>query len=650
MKIAWITTFYRTEELKDIKRLKKQIDELHLSQSQIFVVDNRKNNRGYAAGINKGLKKAFDRGYDLFIICNPDISFKKVTSKILLEGLNQFDIVGGTMKQDGKIYYGGEIDKWRMSGGLIDKKPSERFAARDFVSGAFMVIKRKVLESMGYFEEKYFIYYEEVDYCYSARKAGFRVGIDQNVEYDHMESSNQENPNKNFLLARNRLIFFMKYSSISQKLYELIRLPKTIVEEIPRIITYILSSSFLMNFFSLNVSSLIIKLTSFVNFLFLVKYLTAPEYGIYTLVWAQVSILSPLADFGTTSYGVVYLPTEKEAKYQSLYSFRIFVSFFIFIGTVVLSLFLFRGSTKMYAYILVTSTVIFTNMFSGSYFIYNALKNKLYRSSRNSIIFNILLVAAIILSLILFKRLLAVFITIFIFYNAYSIVNFFLLKKELPKFRFTFDFNGWKSIFGNLYIFVLISFFAGLYSRIDIFLLKIMKGDTEVGIYSAGSKFLEALLFMAASYNVTAAPILARLTKSSELLKNKIIKDFIFLFIIGFGTSFFLFFFSPYLLTTILKKNYLLSIPVLRIVIFTLPFILFNSIWLNVLYVLKKTYLAIFVFLSQTVINLGLNLIFIPRYSYIASSYITVFSEIMNCVVLIILVRYVWKKYYENIH
>lgn len=641
MKIAFIIVLYHTP-LKEVERLKKEIKDLKCQNNKIYFIDNTGNNRGYAEGVNKGIRRGLKDKADLFIIANPDISLSNLSGSNLIAAAKNFDIWGFTMKQKGKIYYGGKIDPWRMSGGMITRPPMKstclpagRFIEVEFVSGSLMVIKREVIKKVGLLDENYFMYYEDVDYCYRAKKAGFRVGIDTSFAYIHFENS-VHNPKKEELLTEGRKKFLKKFGGIKQKTYE--------------ILYRILNSPFLLNFFSLNISALIVKLTSFVNFLFLVKFLTAPEYGIYTLVWAQVSILSPLADFGTTSYGVVYLPTEKETKYQSLYSFRIFVSFFIFIGTVVLSLFLFRGSTKMYAYILVTSTVIFTNMFSGSYFIYNALKNKLYRSSRNSIIFNILLVAAIIISLILFKRLLAVFITIFIFYNAYSVANFLILKRELPKFRFTFDFKGWKSIFGNLYIFVLISFFAGLYSRIDVFLLKIMKGDTEVGIYSAGSKFLEALLFMAASYNVTAAPILARLTKNSELLKNKIIKDFIFLFIIGFGTSFFLFFFSPYLLTAILKKNYLLSIPVLRIVIFTLPFILFNSIWLNVLYVLKKTYLAIFVFLSQTVINLGLNLIFIPRYSYIASSYITVFSEIMNCVVLIILVRYVWKKYYENIH
>lgn len=640
MKIAFIIVLYHTSS-KEVARLTKEINDLKLKDKEIYFIDNTKTNHGYAEGVNEGIRRGLKAKADLFVIANPDISIFNLPRYLeLLDASRYFDIWGFAMKQKGKMYYGGKIEPWRMSGGLIEKKPSTRFVKCDFVSGAFMIINRKVIESLGFLEEKYFMYYEDVDYCLRAKNAGFKVGIDSKILYEHFENrvfapiTSGFAHDRNELLDRARGIFFEKYSTIPQKIYE--------------IIYRVLHSSFLFNFFSLNIASLIVKLTSFVNFLFLVRYLSAPEYGIYTLVWAQVSILAPLADFGTTSYGVVYLPTEKEKNYESLFNFRIFISFFIFLGTVFLSLLLFKGSTKMYGYILVTATVIFTNMFSGSYFILNALKGKLYRSSRNSIIFNIFLVAAITISLVIFKRLLAVFLTIFVFYNIYSFVNYLLIKKELPAFHFSFDFKRWKHIFKNLYVFVLISFFAGLYSRLDVFLLKMIKGDAEVGIYSAGSKFLEALLFMALSYNVTAAPILARLTKNTEMLRKKITKDVIFLSFIGFGTAIILSLFSPFFLTYILKKNYLLSIPVLRIVIFALPFILLNSVWLNTLYVLKKSYLAIFVFLSQTIVNLTLNLIFIPRYSYIASSYISVFSEIINCIVLIILVRYVWKKTYYN--
>lgn len=47
--------------------------------------------------------------------------------------------------------------------------------ACDWVSGASMIIRRAVIESIGLMDEGYFLYYEELDYCYHAKAAGFDV-------------------------------------------------------------------------------------------------------------------------------------------------------------------------------------------------------------------------------------------------------------------------------------------------------------------------------------------------------------------------------------------------------------------------------------------------------------------------------------------
>lgn len=51
------------------------------------------------------------------------------------------------------------------------KKSSER----DWVTGAFLLMRREVLKDVGYFDKDYFMYTEEVDYCYRAKKKGWKV-------------------------------------------------------------------------------------------------------------------------------------------------------------------------------------------------------------------------------------------------------------------------------------------------------------------------------------------------------------------------------------------------------------------------------------------------------------------------------------------
>lgn len=171
MKTAFIFVLYKTSQ-SEINRLKKEVKELNTSCYKLYFIDNSSNRQGYAEGVNAGIKKGLKDGCDLFAIANPDITLVK---SVELAKLNPFDIWSYTMHQQGNNYYGGMIDKWRMSGGLIDKKPNRRFCETDFVSGSLMFIKKKVIDKIGFFDESYFMYYEEVDYCYRAKKAGFKI-------------------------------------------------------------------------------------------------------------------------------------------------------------------------------------------------------------------------------------------------------------------------------------------------------------------------------------------------------------------------------------------------------------------------------------------------------------------------------------------
>ena len=114
------------------------------------------------------------------------------------------------------------------------------------------------------------------------------------------------------------------------------------------------------------------------------------------------------------------------------------------------------------------------------------------------------------------------------------------------------------------------------------------------------------------------------------------------------GTILFLIFsLSPYLLTFIFRKDYSEAIPVLKIVIWSLPFILLTSVFFNGLYVLGKAKVVMWLFIAQTFFNVILNLMFIPQYSYIASSYIKISGEILNSVIAFIFLRRTLK--HENI-
>ena len=55
---------------------------------------------------------------------------------------------------------------------VVAEPPPEQPAKVDWVSGASMIIRREVFDKIGLLDDKYFMYYEETDFCLRAAKAG----------------------------------------------------------------------------------------------------------------------------------------------------------------------------------------------------------------------------------------------------------------------------------------------------------------------------------------------------------------------------------------------------------------------------------------------------------------------------------------------
>lgn len=621
MKYAFIAVLYKTPK-NEVERFKKEVEKLSLPDFKIFFWNNSIDNKGYAYGINKAMAMARKYDPDIYVFVNTDIALGKLDKKRLYEASKHFDLWGYAMKQHGKTYYSGAIEKIRLSARLSQKKPDKRFAEVDFVPGPLIVVKKKVVEEVGDWDERFFLYYEDVDYCMRAKKAGFSVGVDTESTYHHFENS-ISNPKKERLLAVSRLKFLLKHGTMFQKLYELLRLPKTLTEGRP----------FVANFLTLNVSSFINKILNFVLFIFLVRFLSVKDYGFYTLAWAHVGLLQPFLDFGTTSYGLVYLDKKNVSQVSSLFSLRVVLAFLIFVATLTLA-FILRYDKNLFLFIFLVSFTLFSNALSGSLLIFSSLKEKLILPSILSMGFNTALIGVLIVSIIRTKSLPVVFIIVFIFYNLYSLLNFYFLKKEVDRLHFKIEIKKWSKILRKSIVFLFISLFAGLYFKLDVFLLNFIKGPEDVGIYSAGYKFLEAFLFIAASYNIVSTPVMSRLRKQAVAnLRIKVRKDVFYLTLIGIVTAVSVFTLSPYLSLILFRSEYKEAINVLRVVIGALPFILVTSVFFNSLYVLGKARYVMWLFIIQTVINVGLNLIFIPKYSYMASSYITFFGEVINTLI-----------------
>jgi len=159
-----------------------------LAAGQVVHLYDAGANLGYAGGINVCLAAiaAADR-YDAVWILNPDTepAPDAMAALVAHQQAGGYGIVGSrlVLKESGVIQlYGGRWRKWMARGFNIglgapaDATPDVAAIERalDYVAGASMLAPRAYVESVGPFDERYFLYYEETDWCF--RRGDYRLG------------------------------------------------------------------------------------------------------------------------------------------------------------------------------------------------------------------------------------------------------------------------------------------------------------------------------------------------------------------------------------------------------------------------------------------------------------------------------------------
>ena len=146
-------------------------------------------NIGFAGGNNVGISYALKKRADYFFLLNNDttlnpdaltelVAFANKDPKIGIVGPKVFMLRDG--KQTDVIQsFGAKVNLYlgetRLIEGHVDHGQFEEPLSVDYVSGCAMLIKRNVIENLGFFDPRYFMYVEEVDYCLRAKRRGFQI-------------------------------------------------------------------------------------------------------------------------------------------------------------------------------------------------------------------------------------------------------------------------------------------------------------------------------------------------------------------------------------------------------------------------------------------------------------------------------------------
>jgi len=181
-------------------------------------------NLGFSGGNNIGIKYSLKQSVDYILLLNNDTIVEKNFLKPLIEKFSDIEDIGIVAPQIN--YYdeprrvwsaGGKISMIRGSGFADSNKlESElKLSSREvhFVSGCCMLVRREVFQKTGLFDENFFLYVEDADFCYRVKKIGYKIYVTTQSKIFHkVNTSTKENFSRLplYYTTRNRLYLSKK--------------------------------------------------------------------------------------------------------------------------------------------------------------------------------------------------------------------------------------------------------------------------------------------------------------------------------------------------------------------------------------------------------------------------------------------------------
>lgn len=177
-------------------------------------------NLGFAAGNNVGIRYLLDRAADYVLLLNNDTEVPPSLLRRLVdvaESDRRIGIVGPKI-----LYYrpndviwsaGGRVDRLGRPSHLrfdeVDDGADQSVQDVDYVTGCALLIKRQAIEQVGALDERFFIYYEEAEWCARVHRAGYRVVYVPQAHMWHKIQQSARNHSRRYLylMARNRLLY-----------------------------------------------------------------------------------------------------------------------------------------------------------------------------------------------------------------------------------------------------------------------------------------------------------------------------------------------------------------------------------------------------------------------------------------------------------
>lgn len=177
-------------------------------------------NLGYAGGMNLAMREARKRGMRLCLLCSTDVVFLEGALAALLEEATRADVAvmapvhvgedGTTVASAGKGVSLSKAESWH----LTDVRGDAPFQV-EAVDGAVLLVDVERVLAVGGFDERYFMYWEDVDLGLRLRARGERVMVcpPSRVVHSGSGTAGMDSPLQVYYSTRNRILLLKAHAS-----------------------------------------------------------------------------------------------------------------------------------------------------------------------------------------------------------------------------------------------------------------------------------------------------------------------------------------------------------------------------------------------------------------------------------------------------
>jgi GT2 family glycosyltransferase len=171
-------------------------------------------NCGFSAAVNRGIQRAFQVGAVYVWLLNNDTVVAPDSLSALIahaEADPRIGAVGSVLDEGDTLAYGAHVNLW--SGYATHARQMPKLAP-DYLIGASLLVRARALQDVGTFDEGYFLYWEDADFSFRLRDAGWSLAIaaDSTVQHRAHGSLAFDDPFRDFYYTRSSIRFLRRHA------------------------------------------------------------------------------------------------------------------------------------------------------------------------------------------------------------------------------------------------------------------------------------------------------------------------------------------------------------------------------------------------------------------------------------------------------